>query len=88
MHIENRVGKSWSNLVSFWGADPTCNQCCNVNNLWSSQINEEVTDDERATRKEHLLEVAQRVQSEYSFRYVASEDDSAEDLTGLSSTNE
>ena len=50
--------------------------------------NEEVTGDERATRKEHLLEVAQRVQSEYSFRYVASEDDSAEDLTGLSSTNE
>lgn len=52
------------------------------------EINEEVTGDERATRKEHLLEVAQRVQSEYSFRFVASEDDSAEDLTGLSSTNE
>lgn len=52
------------------------------------QIHEVPTDDERATRKEQLLQVAQRVQSEYSFRFVASGEDSPEDLAGLSSTNE
>ena len=44
--------------------------------------------DERESRKEQLLQVAQRVQSEYSFRYVASGGASNEDLSGLSSTDE
>ncbi|KAJ7383682.1 AP-5 complex subunit sigma-1 [Desmophyllum pertusum] len=47
-----------------------------------------VTEDERCTRKEQLLQVAHRVQSEYSFRYVASGNESQEDLSGLSSTDE
>ncbi|XP_078382761.1 AP-5 complex subunit sigma-1-like isoform X4 [Oculina patagonica] len=46
------------------------------------------SEDERARRKEQLLQVAQRVQSEYSFRYVASGNDSQEDFSGLSSTDE
>ena len=46
-------------------------------------------EDERSKRKEQLLQVAQRVQSEYSFRYVASGSESQEDnLSGLSSTDE
>ena len=44
--------------------------------------------DERESRKEQLLQVAQRVQSEYSFRYVASGSASHEDLSGLASTDE
>lgn len=46
------------------------------------------TEDERARRKEQLLQVAQRVQSEYSFRYVACGNDSQEEFSGLSSTDE
>ncbi|XP_078382760.1 AP-5 complex subunit sigma-1-like isoform X3 [Oculina patagonica] len=46
------------------------------------------SEDERARRKEQLLQVAQRVQSEYSFRYVASGNDSQEDFSGLSSTDD
>ena len=45
-------------------------------------------EDERSKRKEQLLQVAQRVQSEYSFKYVASGSESQEDLSGLSSTDE
>ena len=45
-------------------------------------------EDERCKRKEQLLQVAQRVQSEYSFKYVASGSESQEDLSGLSSTDE
>ena len=45
-------------------------------------------EDERSKRKEQLLQVAQRVQSEYSFRYVASGSESQDDLSGLSSTDE
>jgi len=47
-----------------------------------------VAEDERFRRKEQLLQVAQCVQSEYSFRYVASGSESQEDLSGLSSTDE
>jgi len=46
------------------------------------------SEDERSKRKEQLLQVAQRVQSEYSFRYVALGSESQEDLSGLSSTDE
>ena len=47
-----------------------------------------INQDERESRKLQLLQVAQRVQSEYSFRYVASGSASNEDLSGLLSTDE
>ena len=47
-----------------------------------------IIQDERESRKEQLLQVAQRVQSEYSFRYVALGGTSHEDLSGLASTDE
>ena len=47
-----------------------------------------IIQDERESRKLQLLQVAQRVQSEYSFRYVASGSASKEDLSGLLSTDE
>ena len=47
-----------------------------------------IIQDEREGRKEQLLQVAQRVQSEYSFRYVALGGTSHEDLSGLASTDE
>ena len=47
-----------------------------------------IIQDEREGRKEQLLQVAQRVQSEYSFRYVALGGTSYEDLSGLASTDE
>ena len=47
-----------------------------------------IMNDERESRKAQLLQVAQRVQSEYSFRYVALGGTSHEDLSGLASTDE
>ena len=47
-----------------------------------------IVQDERESRKEQLLQVGQRVQSEYSFRYVALGGTSHEDLSGLASTDE
>ena len=47
-----------------------------------------IIQDERESRKEQLLQVVQRVQSEYSFRYVALGGTSHEDLSGLASTDE
>lgn len=47
-----------------------------------------INQDERESRKLQLLQVAQRVQSEYSFQYVASGSASNEDLSGLLSTDE
>ena len=47
-----------------------------------------IMNDERESRKVQLLQVAQRVQSEYSFRYVALGGTSHEDLSGLASTDE
>lgn len=46
--------------------------------------------DERASKKLQLLQVAQRVQSEYSFRYVAagSSNGGTQELSGLLSTEE
>jgi len=46
--------------------------------------------DERASKKLQLLQVAQRVQSEYSFRYVAAGSSSGgtQELSGLLSTEE
>ena len=49
---------------------------------------EELPTDARTCRKEQLMEVAQRVQSEYNFRYAASGAATLENLAGFATTEE